>query len=162
MLNLFDINIDDIKKSNQKNIINKKIKEVEDIKKNIYKSKKTNTRESIVNELENYNTKNTEEKEIIKVIPINNEKNDKNEIQKDKTNKNEEKLDEIEEEKTKGRSIFGYCEFFLYKITCGKKNSELEIYDNLMKQIISVENLIHNYLKTNNLLKNEIEVEVNT
>ena len=162
LLNLFDINIDDIKKSNQKNIIDKKIKEVEDIKKNIYKSKKTNTRESIVNELENYNRKNTEEKEIIKVIPISNEKNDNNEIQKDKNIKNKEKLDEVEEEKIKGRSVFGYCEFFLYKITCGKKNSELEIYDNLMKQIISVENLIHNYLKTNNLLKNEIEVEVNT
>ena len=162
LLNLFDINIDDIKKSNQKNIIDKKIKEVEDIKKNIYKSKKTNTRESIVNELENYNRKNTEEKEIIKVIPISNEKNDNNEIQKDKNIKNKEKLDEVEEEKIKGRSVFGYCEFFLYKITCGKKNSELEIYDNLMKQIISVENLMHNYLKTNNLLKNEIEVEVNT
>ena len=168
LLNLFDINIDDIKKSNQKNIIDKKIKEVETIKKNIIKSKKTNTRESIVNELESYNRKNTEEKEIIKVIPVNNdksekkEKKEKNEIQNEQNVKNEKKLDEVEEEKTKDKSVFGYCEFFLYKITCGKKNSELEIYDNLMKQIISVENLMHNYLKMNNLLKSEIEVEVNT
>ena len=40
LLNLFDINIDDIKKSNQKNIIDKKIKEVETIKKILLNPKK--------------------------------------------------------------------------------------------------------------------------
>ena len=158
LLNLFSISIDDIKKSNKENIVNKKIKEVETLKKNILKSKKTNTRESIAKELESYHKQNTEEKEIIKIIPINTEKGDKNEVKNDKTindKNNNEKLDEVEEEKGKNNIIFGCCDFFLYKITCGKKNKELELYDNLMKKMISVENLMHNYLEINNLIKED-------
>ena len=51
------------------------------------------------------------------------------------------------------KSVFSFCEIFLYKITCGKKNKELELYDDLMKKMISVENLMHNYLNINNLIK---------
>ena len=167
LLNLFSINIKDIKKSNQKNIIDIKIKEVEEIKKNIIKSKKTNTRESIVNEIENYNRKETEDKEIIKVIPINSEKSkikENADVSRPKNSNNNELLKEIEEvdeEKEKSKDVFEYCDFFLYKITCGKKKKELEIYEDLMKKIISVENLMHTYLKMNNLLKSENENDMN-
>ena len=156
LLNLFSISIDDIKKSNKENIIDKKIKEVETLKKDIIKSKKTKTRESIVKELDSYNKQNTEEKEIIKIIPINTEKDKKNEVQKDNSindNNKNEKLDEVEGEKKENKSVFSFCEIFLYKITCGKKNKELELYDDLMKKMISVENLMHNYLNINNLIK---------
>ena len=49
----------------------------------------------------------------------------------------------------------GFCDYFIYKITCGKKNSNLGIYEDFRKKIISVENLMQNYLKINNLLKHE-------
>ena len=61
----------------------------------------------------------------------------------------------------KKKEKFSYWEFFLYKLTCGKKNSELEIYEDFLKKIVSVENLMHNYLKINNLLKSENEMNEN-
>ena len=167
LLNLFSINIDDIKKSNQKNIIDNKINEVKELKKIIIKSRRTNTRESIVNELDNHNRKDTDEKKIIKEIQINDGKNEKSEDKETEnvkiTNNNEKikEIEEVNEEKGKNKNIFSYWEFFLYKLTCGKKNSELEIYEDFLKKIVSVENLMHNYLKINNLLKSENEMNEN-
>ena len=119
----------------------------------------------MVNELENYNKKDTEEKEIIKDIPMNSEKKENNEGQKPEAFENVDKIEEVKEDekdKKKSQSIFSLSDFFLYKITCGKKNSDLGIYEDSMKNIISVENLFHNYLEMNNLLKSENKFENNT
>ena len=52
-------------------------------------------------------------------------------------------------------TISSFWNYFIYKITCGKKHNNLEIYENFRKKIVSVEHLMHNYLKINDLLKLE-------
>ena len=46
-----------------------------------------------------------------------------------------------------------FLKFLIYKISCGKKNYYLQYYENFREKIISVENLIQNSIKINNLLK---------
>ena len=51
--------------------------------------------------------------------------------------------------------------FILNKISFGKKYKYLKIYEDFRKKIISVENLIKNYLIINNLLKiNDIKENI--
>ena len=46
-----------------------------------------------------------------------------------------------------------FWKFLIYKFCCGKKNLYLQFYENFREKIISVENLIQNSQKINNLLK---------
>ena len=46
-----------------------------------------------------------------------------------------------------------FWKFLIYKCSCGKKNYYLKYYENFREKIISVENLIENNKKINNLLK---------
>lgn len=46
-----------------------------------------------------------------------------------------------------------FCQYLKYKITFGKINNHLQIYENFRINIISVENIITNYLRINYLFK---------
>ena len=46
-----------------------------------------------------------------------------------------------------------FRKYFLYKISLGKKNNNLKLYEEFRENIISVENLIKNHLDINNLIK---------
>ena len=101
-----------------------------------------------------------EDKETIEEQSVNSEKNENPEIQK-ATNmvttgstKALEKT-EIDADKQINLSIFNFCDYLIYKITCGKRKNDIDIYKDLMKQIISIENLMLNYLNINGLLKLE-------
>lgn len=59
---------------------------------------------------------------------------------------------EIKKDKKENKDYFSFCDFFLYKITFGKKNNHLELYEDFRKKVLGVENLTQNYLKMNNLI----------
>jgi len=46
-----------------------------------------------------------------------------------------------------------FCEYLIYKITLGKKNNKVKLLENFRKNIISVENIINNYLSVNYISK---------
>jgi len=46
-----------------------------------------------------------------------------------------------------------FWKFLIYKCSCGKKNYNLQLYESFREKIISVENLIQNNIKINDLLK---------
>ena len=46
-----------------------------------------------------------------------------------------------------------FWKFLIYKCSCGKKNNYLQFYENFREKIISVENLIQNSIKIDDLLK---------
>ena len=59
---------------------------------------------------------------------------------------------EIDRKKSIGENTFKFLDYFIHKITFGKKHDNIKIYENFRKKIISVENLMQIYLKMNNLL----------
>ena len=65
--------------------------------------------------------------------------------EKDKKNFNKRK----NEKKEKLR----FCEYFIFKISCGKINGELQLYEFIRIKVVSIENLLNNYLKINDLIK---------
>ena len=147
LLNLFTITTDDIRIANKKNILNKKLKQVENIKKNSCGFSKPKSTENIIKEedkdtiteqsLNTEKSENTEVPKVINTIESNNENNPKTEDNKSKENNN---------------TVYSFRDYFVYKITFGKKYKDLEIFEAFRKNIISVEHLMHNYLKLNNLL----------
>ena len=53
----------------------------------------------------------------------------------------------------KKREKLGFCEYFIYKISFGKIYSELQLYEYFRIKVVSIENLLNNYLKVNDLIK---------
>ena len=100
--------------------------------------------------------KKNELKETIPNQTLNTEKSEGKELPNSSIHKNNEKSevnqDNKEKEKDLNSNIFNLCYFLLYKITFGKKYKNLRIYENFYKKIISVENLIENYLTMNKLI----------
>ena len=107
----------------------------------------------MINEIDtNKNKENAEEKETVTNQSLNIERIEEKKEQNPIIPISNEKLPEIKE-KSKGTKIFSVCDYIIYKITFGKKSDYLETYENFYKQIISVENLIQNYLSINNLME---------
>ena len=157
LLNLFAITTDDISITNRKNILNKKLKQVENIKKNSCAFTRPTSTDNITKEEskeedrdtitdQSLNTQKSENADMPKVIttPENNDENNEND------EKNNENIS-----KAINNTVFNFRDYFVYRITFGKKKSNLEIFENFRKKIISVEHLMQNYLKLNNLLKLE-------
>ena len=51
------------------------------------------------------------------------------------------------------REKLGFCEYCIYKISFGKIKSELQLYEYFLIKVVSIENLLNNYLKLNDLIK---------
>ena len=101
-----------------------------------------------------------EDKETITNKTFGTEKNGND--QEQKTASTEKKIDcnkikDFSQFKSVNSTKLRFCDFLVYKITCGKNKDKkiFELYENFRKKIISVENLMQNYLKINNLLKLE-------
>jgi len=78
-----------------------------------------------------------------------NNKNKKEENKINEKNKNEGNKNKIDKYKEKN-----LCSFFIYKISCGKKdNNNFKTYESFRTKIISEEHLIRNHLNIYNLLK---------
>ena len=154
LLNLFTITKDDIKKANRKNILNKKLKQVENIKKNSCAITRAKSTENTIKE-----ELKEEDKDTITEQSLNTEKSENTAAQKvisttENINENDSKT-ENNNPATNNNNVFSFSDYLLYTITCGKngkKKEDLEIYENFMKKILSVEHLVQNYLKLNNLL----------
>ena len=158
LLNLFSITLDDIEKVNRKNILNKKLRQVENIKKLCCRLTSQATKENIIKEEEkNAEKEKEEDKETITNQTLNSEKSGN--AQESNSESKEKKVDS--NEKGEGfqikplNTILKFCDFFVYKITFGKRNNYFEKMENFRKKIMSVEHLIENYLKINNLLNLE-------
>ena len=158
LLNLFSITIVDIEKVNRKNILNKKLRQVEIIKKLSCPLTSQSTKENIIKGEEKEVEKEKEEdKETVTNQTFESEKNENEEEQK--TDSTEKKT--ISKEKREGFQIkslnikLKFCDFLIYKITFGKRNKNFETFENFRKKILSVEHLIQNYLQINNLLNLE-------
>lgn len=155
MLNAFYITEEDIKKVNNKNIINKKLSLVEEIQKQNCPFTKTSTRENIKKE-----ELREKDKDTVANNSINTEKSENTDLPKvtsdtDNMNNTKEKEDE-NQKKNENKTIFSLFNYFLYTITFGKKDgNHLELYEDFRKQIISEENLMQNFLKLNGLLELE-------
>ena len=154
LLNVFDINTNDIKCIIKKNIINKKIKQVEKIKRSSrFFAKQSEIQNMLKNiEKENKIEKQKGEKETISNRTLITEKSEDN---GNPNNINSNNKLEIKNEKENSVKIFNFWEYFIYKIIFCKKTNDLEIFEKFRKQIISVEHLIENFLRMNNLLKSE-------
>ena len=154
LLNLFTITKDDIKKANRKNILNKKLKQVENIKKNSCALTRAKSTENTIKE-----ELKEEDKDTITDQSLNTEKSENTAAQKvisttENINENDSKT-ENNNPTTNNNNVFSFSDYLLYTITCGKngkKKEDLEIFENFMKKILSVEHLVQNYLKLNNLL----------
>ena len=98
------------------------------------------------------NTEKSENQDLPKVtndnvnIATNKEKNEEKTKKEIKVKTNDNNVDD---------TAFSITNFFIYKITFGKRKKKLKIFDNFRKSIISVEHLMENYLKLNDLLKLE-------
>jgi len=155
MLNAFYITEEDIKKVNNKNIINKKLSLVEEIQKQNCPFTKTSTRENIKKE-----ELKEKDKETVANNSINTEKSENTDLPKvtsdtDNMNNTKEKEDE-NQKKNENKTVFSLFNYFLYTITFGKKDgNHLELYEDFRKRIISEENLMQNFLKLNGLLELE-------
>ena len=147
LLNLFTITTDDIRIANKKNILNKKLKQVENIKKNSCAFSKPKSTENIIKE---------EDKDTITEQSLNTEKSENTEVPKviNTIENNNENSPNTEDNKSKENNniVYSFLDYFVYKITFGKKHKDLEIFETFRKKIISVEHLMQNYLKLNNLL----------
>ena len=156
LLNLFSITTNDIVLTNQKNILNKKLQEVEQIRKNSCAFTKSSSSETLNTEKEKPEEKHKElkEKETETNQSINTERSEITEEPKIVSTNNREEL-KIGTEKKNDERTFCLKEYLISAITFGKKYDYMELYENFRKKIISVENLMQNYLKMNNLLKSE-------
>ena len=72
----------------------------------------------------------------------------------DNTNiNNKEKEKEKEKKREKNEKEKTFCNYFIYKITCGKKRDFFDMYQKFRVKIISEEHLIRNHLNIYNLMK---------
>ena len=152
LLNLFSINSEDIDYIIENNILNKKFKVVEEIKRKCCSEKNPTSIEKIIKEEQ----EKDKEKETVTDQTLITEKEENSQEPKitsssTKTINKEEK--ELDLNKPANKNVFRFGAYFIYKITFGKKCYEnLENYEKLRKDIISVENLTLSYLMNNNLL----------
>ena len=175
LLYLFSITRKDIEHTNRRNIVNKKLRQLETINKNncpltkessseeLKKVKEKEENEKIKEKQEENEEKKAKENDLdtINSESLETEKSDKfvnvvlpkgsEEIEIKEENQDNKNDKEIKENKDDLMN-FGFWDFFLYKITFGKKNSNLELYEEFRKKVLSVENLTQNYLKMNNLI----------
>ena len=151
---LFSITTDDIIKANRKNILNKKLKLVEEIKRKSCPFTRADSKETENKEMEK---SDKEEKDTITEQSLNTEKRSQINEKPRKSNNNTNNDEHIknDEEKYKEKSVFNMCKFFIHTITFGKKYPDIKIYENFRKEAISIENLIQTYLTINGLLKTE-------
>ena len=70
---------------------------------------------------------------------------DNQEIDKEKDKDNSEKKD----------ACFSFYVYLLYKITFGKKNDHLKLFEDFRKKVLGVENLTENYLNVNKLIRSK-------
>ena len=157
LLNLFSINTNDIDCTIRKNIIIKKLKQVEKIKKHSKVFPKPSEIEDMLKKVKKENKVEEEkgEKETVSNQTLNTEKSEENKIQNNNNNPNTNEKLENKDEKEKTATIFNFWDYLIYKIIFCKKNNDLKLFENFRKQIISVEHLIENYLRMKNLLKSE-------
>ena len=73
-------------------------------------------------------------------------------IQKRKSIENKN-IEEFINKNLKKDKSFSFCNYFVYKITFGKKRENFSIYDKFRTKILSEESLLKNYLSIFNLLK---------
>jgi len=157
LLNLFSITMDDIEKVNKRNILNKKLRQVEIIKElNCHLTSKS-TKEKILKEVEEKEKELENDKETITNQTLNSQGSEN--IQEQKMNSNENKIENNENKESFAtkplNTILRFCDFLLYKITCGKRNKHFELMEIFRQKILSVEHLIQNYLMINGLLNLE-------
>lgn len=148
LLNLFAITPNDIKIVNRKNILDKKLKQVEKIKKNSLPFARMKSTEKTIEEEQKESDKETVSEQSLNTEKIENNEtpNVNNSEENNKENKQKNSVD----------SVFSFCEFFVYKITCRKKKiKNIKIFEDFRKKIISVEHLMLNFLKLNDLLNLE-------
>ena len=139
-----------------------KIKKVEKSKADELEGEKSNNTLKNINQKHDlYNSKNekimkeNKEKENSKSDYIfqtdykdmnNKYKKEENQINEKKSNEdNKNKIDKYKEK--------NFWSFFIYKITCGKKDNNFKTYKSFRTKIISEEHLIRNHLNIYNLLK---------
>ena len=153
LLNLFSINSEDIDYIIENNILNKKFKVVEEIKRKCCSEKNPTSIEKIIKEEQEKDAgKETVTDQTLITEKGENSREPKITSSSTKTIDKEEK--ELDLNKPANKNVFRFGAYFIYKITFGKKCYEnLENYEKLRKEIISVENLMHSYLMNNNLLK---------
>ena len=153
LLNLFSINSEDIDYIIENNILNKKFKVVEEIKRKCCSEKNPTSIEKIIKEEQEKDAgKETVTDQTLITEKEENSREPKITSSSTKTIDKEEK--ELDLNKPANKNVFRFGAYFIYKITFGKKCYEnLENYEKLRKEIISVENLMHSYLMNNNLLK---------
>ena len=80
------------------------------------------------------------------------EKQTNNTIGKNKDENNGKNIN-IRYDYNKQKEKLVFWKFLIYKIRCGKKNSQIQFYESFREKIISVENLIQNNITINDLLK---------
>ena len=141
---------------NQTKNVKKENDELASIKQNsnIDKDNSLETKDNII---EKKNNKLTKKKDVENSI-YNKENNykfeDTNIVTKKENGKNENNNN-----CEKKKETISFWNFLVYKITFGKKNHNLILYEKFREKIISVENLIINHLNIHNLLKaNETEL----
>ena len=124
-------------------------------KKNILK--KSSERGKIINEKPTVNNE-----EIVNKTDSNISKSKNLFFNKDEINKSEEKLSKLDNNSNiKINEMFTYksnhkklfMNYLFFKLTCGKKNMNFKIYENLRKNILSEQHLIRNHLNIYTLLK---------
>ena len=172
LLNLFSITEKDIARINKKNIMNKKLNIIETYKKNNCRFTREKTPE-----FKKENGKITEKKDETEEkgeIEKKEDKKDKKETpdtftitsQSMETEKSDDKSaiakdnQEIDKEKEKDDSekknvCFSFYVYLLYKITFGKKNEHLKLFEDFRKKVLGVENLTENYLNLNKLIRSK-------
>ena len=158
LLNLFTITTNDITRTNRKNILNKKLKQVENIKKNNCAITRPKLTEDKIKEELKEDLKE-EDKDTITDKTLNTEKSENSQVPKvintiENINENNPKTEDnmSTTNNNNNNNVFSFSDFLIYKITFGKKKKDLEIFENFRKKIICVEHLMQNYLKLNNLL----------
>ena len=161
LLNLFAINTDDIKISEKKNIINRKLNQVDSINRNSCALTRQSKTENAIKE-----KIKEEDKDTITDHTLNTEKSENQDLPKvtNYTENNEDNKEGNKEKEMKEKTsetsindyVFSFSDYFIYTITFwNKRRVNLEVFENFRKKIISVEHLMHNYLKLNDLLKLE-------
>ena len=163
ILNSSNTNIEEVKNVKNNNIDLKKSKSI-NLNSNSRNIELSSIKHSIDKEkidissrtnLEMVNISAIDKKEINEKNINKTDNNSKNKIiEKDENNK-KTKLNNNSNEK------ITFWNFFIYKLSLGRKYSNLKIYENFREKMISEESLISNNLNVNNLLsikfKNEVE-----
>ena len=66
---------------------------------------------------------------------------------------NEKEKKNFNKRKNEKKEKLTFCEYFIFKISFGKIKGELQLYEFIRIKVVSIENLLHNYLKINDLIK---------